>query len=185
MRFGTIESVPNDRLRSSALYKITWSLLMPDTLTLNKPVLRLGDSSPAVKELQNLLADYAKYIGSRTIVPGAADGIFSDKTLGAVMAFQEQVFLPRTGVVADLTWRSLFKRAPVDLPEVKFGESSEFVRILETRLVRLGYLREQANQVYTKSTVDAVNAFQKKAGLAQKSTVDEAMWFALSKVPIG
>jgi peptidoglycan hydrolase-like protein with peptidoglycan-binding domain len=152
---------------------------------INKPILRVGDSSADVKEMQTLLADYAKYIGSRAIAPGAIDGIFSEKTLGAVMAFQEQVFVPRTGVVADLTWRSLFNRGPVDMPEVKFGETSEFVRILETRLVRLGYLREQANQVYTRSTVDAANAFQKKAGLPQKSTVDAAMWFALSKVPIG
>jgi peptidoglycan hydrolase-like protein with peptidoglycan-binding domain len=160
---------------------------MPPTpvQTLSRPSLRLGDSSAEVKEMQTLLAEYGQYIGSRTIVPGAADGVFSDKTLAAVMAFQEQVFVPRTGVVADLTWRSLFKRAPVDMPEVKFGESSEFVRILETRLIRLGYLREQADRLYSKSTVDAVNAFQKKAGLPPKSTVDDKTWFALSKVPIG
>jgi peptidoglycan hydrolase-like protein with peptidoglycan-binding domain len=152
---------------------------------INKPILRVGDSSADVKEMQTFLADYAKYIGSRAIAPGAIDGIFSDKTLAAVMAFQEQIFVPRTGVVADLTWRSLFKRGPVEMPEVKFGESSEYVRILETRLIRLGYLREQADRLYTKSTVDAVNAFQKKAGVPQKSTVDEATWFALSKVSIG
>jgi peptidoglycan hydrolase-like protein with peptidoglycan-binding domain len=152
---------------------------MPD-----KPILRSGDSGAEVKEMQTFLESYAKYIGSPAIAPGVIDGIFSDKTLKAVLAFQEQVFVPRTGVVADLTWRSLFNRAPVDMPEVKFGETSEFVRILETRLVRLGYLREQANQVYTKSTVDAVNAFQKKVGLPPKSTVDDKTWFALSKVPI-
>jgi peptidoglycan hydrolase-like protein with peptidoglycan-binding domain len=146
--------------------------------------LRFGDSGPKVKELQALLDGYSKYINARAISPGATDGQFGESTRIAVMAFQEQVFIPRTGIAADLTWRSLYKRAPVNLPDVKFGESSDFVKLLEERLIRLGLLMGQADKKYEQKTLDVVQAFQKKAGLPKRSTVDESFWFALSKLPI-
>ncbi len=151
---------------------------------LNKPVLRPGASGEAVRELQGLLISYARYINSQGILPGAIDGIYGEATRLAVVAFQEQVFLPTTGVVADLTWRSLFNRAPVDLPEVKFGEKSDYVLLLEQRLIRLGYLVRPADLLYDQRTLNAVSAFQRFAGLPQKSTVNQAMWFALSKLAI-
>jgi peptidoglycan hydrolase-like protein with peptidoglycan-binding domain len=148
---------------------------------LNKPVLNLGASGAAVRELQRLLLDYSNYIGARAINPSSSDGVFGDRTLQAVLAFQQQVFLPRTGTVADLTWRSLYKRGPVDLPTVKYGEVSDYVALLEDRLVTLNYLAASANRQYDQRTLKAVSAFQKDAGLPQRSSVDEAMWFALSK----
>jgi peptidoglycan hydrolase-like protein with peptidoglycan-binding domain len=152
---------------------------------MTKPTLRLGDSGPAVKELQTLLDGYSKFIKANAISPGTIDSNFGPTTQNAVMAFQEQVFLPRTGIAADLTWRSLFKRAPVDLPDVKFGESSDFVKLLEDRLVRLRLLTgQQPDRKYEQKTLDVVQAFQKKAGLPKRSTVDEAFWFALSKLPV-
>jgi peptidoglycan hydrolase-like protein with peptidoglycan-binding domain len=158
-------------------YAISWEIIMPDSL-------RFGDSGPKVKELQTLLDGYSKYINARAISPGTIDSQFGESTRLAVMAFQEQVFIPRTGIVADLTWRSLYKRAPVDLPELKFGESSDFVRLLEERLIRLRLFTGQADQRYEQRTLDAVNAFQRQAGLPKRSTVNEAMWFALSKIAI-
>jgi peptidoglycan hydrolase-like protein with peptidoglycan-binding domain len=157
---------------------------MVNTINLTKPSLRFGDSGPVVKELQNLLDSYSKFINARAIAPGLIDGNFGASTQNAVMAFQEQVFLPRTGIAADLTWRSLFKRAPVDLPDVKFGETSDFVKLLEERLVRLRLLIGAVDRKYEQRTLDVVQAFQKKAGLPKRSTVDDAFWFALSKLPI-
>jgi peptidoglycan hydrolase-like protein with peptidoglycan-binding domain len=157
---------------------------MVNTANLTKPSLRFGDSGPAVKELQTLLDGYSKFIGARAISPGTIDSNFGASTQNAVMAFQEQVFLPRTGIAADATWRSLFKRAPVDLPDVKFGETSDFVRLLEERLVRLRLLTGAADRKYEQRTLDVVQAFQKKVGLPKRSTVDDAFWFALSKLPI-
>lgn len=157
---------------------------MVSTVKLSKPTLRLGDSGPAVKELQTLLNGYGQFINSPGIFAGTPDGEFGPQTQQAVIAFQAQVFLPRTGVAADLTWRSLFKRAPVDLPEVKFGETSDFVQLLEERLILLRFLSGQADRRYEQRTVDAVKAFQRSANLPQRSTVDEATWFALSKRPI-
>ncbi len=121
---------------------------MVNTASLTKPSLRLNDSGPAVKELQTLLDGYSKFIDAPAIAPGAIDSNFGPGTQNAVMAFQEQVFLPRTGIVADLTWRSLYKRDPVDLPEVKFGATSDSVKLLEERLIRLGFFRGQTDRKY-------------------------------------
>jgi peptidoglycan hydrolase-like protein with peptidoglycan-binding domain len=158
-------------------YAISWKIIMPNSL-------RFGDSGPKVKELQTLLDGYSKYINALAISPGAIDSQFGESTRLAVMAFQEQVFIPRTGIVADLTWRSLYNRAPVDLPELKFGESSDFVQLLEERLIRLRLLTGPADRKYEQKTLDVVQAFQRKASLPKRSTVDAAFWFALSKVPI-
>jgi peptidoglycan hydrolase-like protein with peptidoglycan-binding domain len=158
--------------------------IMVSAVNLSKPTLRFGDSGPVVKELQTLLNGYGQFINSPGIFVGTPDGEFGPRTQQAVIAFQTQVFLPKTGVAADLTWRSLFKRAPVDLPEVKFGETSNFVTLLEERLIRLRFLNGQADRRYEQRTVDAVKAFQRSASLPQRSTVDEATWFALSKRPI-
>jgi peptidoglycan hydrolase-like protein with peptidoglycan-binding domain len=153
-------------------------------MPLNKPVLQLNASGETVKELQTLLRDYSAKIGARSINPGTIDGEFGAGTEQAVMAFQEQVFLPRTGVAGDMTWRSLFKGAPVDLPDLKFGETSDSVKILEERLVRLKLLAGTADRKYEQRTLDAVQSFQKTAKLPKRSTVDDAFWFALSKVPV-
>lgn len=72
----------------------------------------------------------------------------------------------------------------MDLPEVKYGESSDYVIFLQERLIRLGYLAGKADRVYGSQTLDAVHAFQRSASLPRRSTVNEAMWFALSKIAI-
>jgi peptidoglycan hydrolase-like protein with peptidoglycan-binding domain len=164
--------------------KKTSGIITMPTVALQKPVLRFGASGKDVQELQNLLRNYAQFINSSVINPGLPDGIFGETTRLAVLSFQQQVFIPTTGIVADLTWRSLFKRAPVDLPNVKFGETSDYVEILETRLVALGYMAAPANRVYDRRTLNALSNLQKFLGLPQKSTVDDAMWFAISKIPV-
>jgi hypothetical protein len=165
------------------IYKIIRTITMPAT-TLQKTVLRFGASGKDVQELQTLLRGYGQFIGSSAINPGPSDGVFGETTRLAVLSFQNQVFIPTTGIVADLTWRSLFKRAPVDLPTVKFGETSDYVEILETRLVALGYLAAPANRVYDRRTLDALYNFERGFLSSLQSTVDDAIWFALSKVPV-
>ncbi len=121
-----------------------------------KPTLRLNASGLEVKELQTLLIGYADYIKCPPIGNLKIDGEFGEKTRACVLSFQKQVFLPETGVVADLTWGALSKRAPFGLPDVKFGESNEYVKLLENRLVVLGYLKGQADNKYEQRTVEAL-----------------------------
>jgi peptidoglycan hydrolase-like protein with peptidoglycan-binding domain len=157
---------------------------MTTTLKLNKPVLRLGANSPAVQEMQRLLLNYADYIGSRAIRPGAIDGAFGPGTQAAVIAFQKQVFLPGTGVVADLTWRSLFKRGPVDLVDLRQGDVSDIVVLLQVRLTVLNFFADQVDGEFGRFTKMAVINFQRSAGIPQTGVVDAKTWFEISKRPI-
>jgi peptidoglycan hydrolase-like protein with peptidoglycan-binding domain len=154
---------------------------MTTTVAFNKPTLRVGASGTAVRELQELLRDYATYIGSQAIRPGAIDGVFGNQTVKAVQAFQKQVFLPTTGVVANLTWRSLFLRAPVDLPILRQGNTGVVVEMLQTRLTILLNRRINVDGDFGPMTRRAVIDFQRSVGLPQTEIVDEATWFALSK----
>jgi peptidoglycan hydrolase-like protein with peptidoglycan-binding domain len=58
------------------------------------------------------------------------------------------------------------------------------VKLLEERLIRLRLLTGTADRKYEQRTLDAVQAFQKTAKLPKRSTVDDAFWFALSKLPV-
>jgi peptidoglycan hydrolase-like protein with peptidoglycan-binding domain len=91
---------------------------MPTVTKLDKPVLTSGSQGVAVRELQNLLNGYASYLRNPQFIVNVVDGEFGPMTRRAVLAFQRQVFLPETGVVADLTWRSLYNRGPVELPQL-------------------------------------------------------------------
>jgi peptidoglycan hydrolase-like protein with peptidoglycan-binding domain len=154
--------------------------IMP-TETINKPVLNSGSNGPAVTELQNLLNGYAEYLKNRAFKV-TVDGDFGPMTLKAVRAFQRQVFLPQTGTVASLTWRSLYLRGPVELPQIGNGDSGDVVTLLQQALVSLGYLK--ANQVdgdFGPITRIAVTKYQIKTSLPGNGIVDTATWFALSK----
>ncbi len=157
---------------------------MVTSVKLNKPVLRVGESSNAVREMQELLLNYSGYIGSLAIQPGAIDGIFGNQTLAAILAFQKQVFLPTTGVVADLTWRSLFNRAPVDLPNLQQGDVSDLVVLLQERLTVLNFFNDTVDGEFGRFTKMAVRNFQRIAGLPQSGVVNTRTWFEISKRPI-
>jgi peptidoglycan hydrolase-like protein with peptidoglycan-binding domain len=154
---------------------------MTSTVQLKKPTLRLGATGQDVIELQELLINYAIYIGSNAIRPGAIDGQFGVRTEAAVKAFQKQVFLPMTGVVADLTWRSLYKRAPVDLPTLRQGDTGVVVELLQERLTFVLQRRVIVDGDFGRMTRIAVLDFQRVAGLPQTAIVDETTWFELSK----
>jgi len=64
------------------------------------PVLRLGDTGPAVRFLQRLLQERGFY-------RGIVDGDFGGRTQRAVRQFQRSQGLPVTGVVDHATWRAL------------------------------------------------------------------------------
>lgn len=148
---------------------------------LNKPVLNQGSKGSAVTELQNLLNGYSRYLRN-PIFRVTVDGDFGPMTLRSVRAFQRQVFLPQTGTVANLTWRALYLRGPVDMAQIGNGDSGELVTLLQQALVSLGYLR--ANQVdgdFGPITRRAVTQYQGRAGLPANGIVDYETWFALSK----
>ena len=148
---------------------------------INKPVLNSGSQGVAVTELQNLLNGYASYLRNKAFKV-TVDGDFGSMTLNAVRAFQRQVFLPQTGTVANLTWRSLYLRGPVDLYQIGNGDSGNLVTLLQQALVSLGYLKlNQVDGDFGPMTRIAVTKYQIKTSLPGNGIVDTNTWFALSK----
>ena len=142
--------------------------------TLNKPVLREGSTGEAVKELQELLL--------RSNINVAVDGIFGPQTTGAVKLFQCKMFLLQDGIVGDKTWRTLYQRAPVDMPIIRKGDTGELVRKIQQRLSDGGYYRSNIDSDFGSATEAAVKDLQIKAGLSIDGEVGNRTWHELSKI---
>ncbi len=165
------------------------SAVQASALALSKPVLNIGAQGAAVTELQNLLNGYAAYLanGASNSFKVIVDGDFGPKTLKAVKAFQRQVFLPRTGTVANLTWQALYLRGPVNMPTIQYINNTNFstgnsVKLLEEALFQLNYLASsQVNTSFGTSTQTAVMNYQTAMILTSNGIVGTNTWFSLSK----
>jgi peptidoglycan hydrolase-like protein with peptidoglycan-binding domain len=140
---------------------------------LNQPVLQLGSQSAAVSELQFLLKDYAAI---------AKDGIYGPSTELAVRQFQKRMFMPEDGIVDDRTWISLFKKAPVDMPQLSVGYVGIEVVLMNRRLGLNGF-RSILGRGYTGFTQNVVIEFQRAKKLIPDGIVGDRTWLALSKLP--
>jgi peptidoglycan hydrolase-like protein with peptidoglycan-binding domain len=155
-------------------------MIQPNLIKTNRAILFFGTTGTTVRELQTLLRNYANRIGSRSIHPGSIDGVFGIKTESAVQAFQRQVFLPNSGVVDEMTWRSLIVQGPVDLPELRPGMFGDAVIFLQVRLTLLALFDSPIDSEYGETTRSAVLGFQQLAGLLPTGIVDQRTWEALS-----
>ncbi len=130
--------------------------------------IRRGDRGPAVVEIRTILVDLGLLErSSRDSVP--AD--FDDATDRAVRAFQQSRGLGVDGMVGDETWRAL------DAARWHFGARTLFhalptplvgedVRVLQERLLEMGYDVGRADAVYGTRTAGALAQFQREVGLA-------------------
>lgn len=154
---------------------------MSTAIKLDKPVLISGSRGSAVRELQTLLNGYSSYLRNPLFLVRVVDGEFGPMTRRAVLAFQRQVFLPQTGVVAELTWMSLYNRGPVDLPLLRTGSQGVEVELLQQVLVDLFFLQGPIDGDFGPMTRMAVMKFQRQVGLVVDGVVNEKTWFLLSK----
>lgn len=95
----------NKLIADGIVGKNTWlaidkALLSPPKLA--HPLLKTGSSGISVRYLQHLLSKLG-------YSPGAIDGIFGNKTLAAVKAFQSDHVLVVDGIVGSKTWAELEK----------------------------------------------------------------------------
>ena len=107
----------------------------------------------------------AKTIQQRLIdlgyLQGAADGKFGPKSESAVKIFQRVNHLDITGATDAETIIALFSDQAIALPEpLSAGDKGEDVAMLQNDLRRYGFLTEDADGEYGKSTANAVRAFQ-------------------------
>lgn len=139
-----------------------------------KPPLQLGSTGICVIELQKLLAHWNLYTG-------AVDGVFGTQLEQAAQLFQRKVFLPETGVIDVLTWRSLYAGAPLEMPVLHRGSTDQAVILLQKALQASGQIVE-LNGIFDHQTEVAVQQFQRRQGLVVDGVVGACTWLTLSRV---
>jgi peptidoglycan hydrolase-like protein with peptidoglycan-binding domain len=154
-------------MRVSAAPRSTFSA----ALAPSKPTLKLGASGPAVKTLQQALANAG-------FSPGAADGQFGPKTAAAVKAFQSAKGLVADGIVGPKTWAKLTATSSSggSGPTLKQGHSGAPVAALQNRLNQLGFNAGAADGQFGPKTTAAVKAFQSAKGLVADGVVGPKTW---------
>jgi peptidoglycan hydrolase-like protein with peptidoglycan-binding domain len=147
------------------------------TATLNKPLLQLGATGPAVQEVQRLLNNTVYNL----FIDIAEDGQFGPATERAVRQFQNQVLMPVDGVVSDRTWRALFKQAPVDMPVLQFGDIGDFVVFAQALMAAGNYYLSPIDGDFGSATRNGVIAFQAASGIEVTGIIDDTTWYLISK----
>ncbi len=138
--------------------------------------LEWGDKGDEVTKLQTRL----KELGYYTL---QVDGQFGSGTYAALRAFQERNSLTVTGKADQATLSRLYADdaikaedepaaeettpPPSTIPTrtLRYGMSGEDVKLLQNRLIALGYLEGTADGSFGTSTLQAVRAFQTRHGL--------------------
>jgi peptidoglycan hydrolase-like protein with peptidoglycan-binding domain len=145
-----------------------------------KPVLQQHSEGADVIELQRLLRHWDAY--SSTV-----DGVFNALVHQAVCAWQHRVFLPENGIVDSLTWLTLYRGGPVDMPVLRQGSHDKPVVIVQKILQNAGIYCHQSNDAaygeFNTLTEIAVKDFQRRCGLVSDGVVGYYTWRALSKLP--
>src|SRR5699024_7364404 len=113
-----------------------------------------GARGEEVERFQQRLADLG-------YLDGSVDGIFGKQTTEAVSAFQDLNGLTVTGLVDADTRETVFGAQARSL-RVSYarGDEGDGVRLLQERLVFLGFLTDDADGQYGKNTQSAVEDYQ-------------------------
>lgn len=146
---------------------------------MKKPILQQSDEGEDVAELQRLLSLWDLWGG----LIGEMDGKFDSALRQAVCVWQHRVFLPETGVVDGLTWRTLYTGGPVDMPVLRLGMRNQVVVTLQTILQQTGFYWHQITGEFDVLTDTAVRNFQRRCGLVTDGVTGYYTWRALSKLP--
>lgn len=138
--------------------------------------LKMGDSGPAVLELNTRLRQL-----NYSITPASEK--YTAATQTAVSAVQEAYGLPVTGDADAATLQIIYGDCYRPL---KFGDSGEDVKLLQEKLIELGYYWGNVSGNYLEGSTSAIQTFQGENGLEITGNADvktqEAL-FALSIRP--
>lgn len=133
-----------------------------------EPVLKLGSTDPAVKDLQEAL----KALGHD---PGPADGVFGTKTEDAVKAFQQAREIPVDGIVGRVTWINI-DEADQSHPVLKQGSAGLPVRRLQSRMSAVGFDTGGVDGRFGAKTEAAVRKLQQDFNLNVDGVVGTKTW---------
>lgn len=138
-----------------------------------------GGARPAVQMLQTRL----KAAG---FDPKHVDGVFDERTRGALEAFQRASGVPVTGRLDPATWKRLSKSiintADATAPLQALHEKSKAVRATEQLLTKAGFKPGDVDGLFSKQTEAAVRAFEKRAGRTVDGRIGAGDLLALKKL---
>lgn len=125
--------------------------------------IRRGDTGPAVSEIRSIL------VGLEVLADAEPD-LFDESLENAVRAFQQSRGLGVDGMVGDETWRALdgarwrlgARTLFHSVPDALTGED---VRVLQERMLEMGYDAGRTDAIYGARTARAVAQFQREVGL--------------------
>jgi peptidoglycan hydrolase-like protein with peptidoglycan-binding domain len=95
--YVAVTSLAELRSRGQQFYNNSWLVSDP---------LQAGSSGDKVRHLQYMLSMLSEYIPQ--LPPVTIDGNFGSATQNAVLAFQQYVELPETGIVNATTWNEIY-----------------------------------------------------------------------------
>jgi peptidoglycan hydrolase-like protein with peptidoglycan-binding domain len=133
-----------------------------------EPVLKLGSTDPAVKDLQEAL----KALGHD---PGPVDGVFGTRTEDAVKAFQQAREIPVDGIVGRVTWINI-DEADQSHPVLKQGSAGLPVRRLQSRMSAVGFDTGGVDGRFGAKTEAAVRKLQQDFNLNVDGVVGTKTW---------
>lgn len=158
--------------------------------------LKKGMSGEAVRQLQERLISL-KYLS------GKADGVYGTDTAEAVYNFQKNNGLVRDGVAGAKTLAKLYSTSaaqptptptptPTTAPSasiatsltLKEGDISSSVKVMQEKLIALGYLSGTADGNFGPRTYRAVKAFQKANALSADGVAGKQTLAALNSAQI-
>ena len=149
--------------------------------------LKQGDRGIAVTNLQNRLRELG-YTRAK------ADGLYGEKTVEAVMAFEAAYGRPQTGIATAALQSVLFSDSALRYgtvtatpeftatPEpvtsystLTYGSSGSEVLRLQLRLIELGYLSGSADGVFGEMTANAIRDFEQTNGATATGVATQAL----------
>ncbi len=161
-----------------------------------------GDRGIGVELVQYLMLFISYFVD--TIPQIELDGIYGPKTKEAVSAFQEQYYLPVTGIVDSATWEyaydiyagilnelpdNLFENSPRPYPGIPIRDqnSGEDVLTLQKYLNVISEVYPEIppvteNGIYDAQTQKSVLAFQRYFGLQENRIVSAITWDAIGDI---
>ncbi|MDL2206301.1 SH3 domain-containing protein [Eubacteriales bacterium OttesenSCG-928-N13] len=152
--------------------------------TSNYSTLKSGNKGDAVKQLQQRLESLGYFDG----VPA---GNYGSLTVAAVKRFQSENGITSNGTANSATQQKLFsssaKKSSILSASLKKGSTGSSVTRLQNRLSNKGYFVNKVNGTYGDTTVAAVKAYQKKAGLSADGNAGSSTMASLfsSNAPSG
>ncbi|MGB7652379.1 MAG: peptidoglycan-binding protein [Acidimicrobiales bacterium] len=142
--------------------------------------MRLGDTGPRVRELNERLAALAVSPSSEH------DDVFESETLAYVQAFQRSRGLPLTGIVDATTWERLAEARWLlgqrllyhTRPNLRGDDVAE----LQVRLAQLGFNPGRIDGIFGSLTAAALSEFQRNCALEASGTMNKETLQAIQRV---